>query len=174
MKKLLVIFTFLAVAVSMQAQRFAYVDAQYILKQMPEYKEAQKELDALSSRWQETVEAKYAEIDKMKKAYQAEKILLTPDMRKKREAEIKEKEEEARKYQRDKFGVEGELFKKRQELIQPLQDEIFEAIKELARDRSYAVIFDKSAGNSNILFSDPRYDKSDVIIRKLGLSTSDE
>jgi len=154
-------------------QRFAYVDSKFILESMPEFQEAQNELDQSSQRWQETVEAKYAELDRLKKAYMAEKILLTDEMRKKREEEIAEQEKEARDYQKSKFGVEGELFKKRQELIQPIQDKIFNAIKELAKERSYAVIFDKGS-NSNLLYSDPKYDKSDVILRKLGYSGGDK
>ena len=155
------------------AQRFAYVDSQYILENMPEYQEAQAELDEASKKWQQTIEAKYAEIDKLQKSYEAEKILLTKDMREKRELEITEKQKEAREYQRKKFGIKGDLFKMRQELISPLQDEIFKAIQDLAKERSYAVIFDKSA-NSNLLYSSPKYDKSDVILKKLGLSEKDK
>lgn len=172
MKKLLLI-AFVCIATSGVAQRFAYVDSKYILESMPEYKEAQAELDELSAQWQKTIEAKYAEIDKLYKAYQAEVILLTEEMKMKRQQEIQEKEKEAREYQKEKFGVEGELFKKRQELIQPLQDRIYDAIKELADDRSYAAIFDK-ANNATILYSDPKYDKSETILRNLGISTSDE
>lgn len=160
-------------APSLFAQRYAYVDSKYILENMDEYKEAQLEIDAMSKRWQETIEAKMAELDRMRRAYEAEKILLTEELRKQREQEIKDKEQEIRDYQRAKFGVNGELFKKRQELIQPLQDDIFNAIKELAKERSYALIFDKGT-NTNILFADPKYDKSDVILKKLGYSAGDK
>lgn len=119
------------------------------------------------------MEAKQEKLKELERAYQAEKILLTDDMKKQREQEIREKREEALKYQRDKFGYEGELFKKRKELIQPLQDDIFNAIQEMAKERSYAVVFDKGK-NTNILYSDPRYDKSDVVLRKLGLSSGDK
>jgi outer membrane protein len=160
-------------APSLFAQRYAYVDSKYILENMDEYKEAQLEIDAMSKRWQETIEAKMAELDRMRRAYEAEKILLTETLRAKREQEIKDKEEEIRNYQRSKFGVNGELFKKRQELIQPLQDDIFNAIKELAKERSYALVFDKGT-NTNILFANPKYDKSDVILKKLGYSAGDK
>lgn len=150
-------------------QRFCVVDSKFILESMAEFQEAQTELNEMSKKWQETIEAKYADLDRLSKAYQAEKILLTPDMQKKRESEIETKRKEALDYQRQKFGVEGELFKKRMELIQPLQDRIFDAIKDVAKERSYAVIFDK-ATNSNLLYTDPKYDKSDLVIRKLGLS----
>lgn len=160
-------------ASSLFSQRYAYVDSKYILENMDEYKDAQIELNALSKKWQETVEAKMAELDRMRRAYEAEKILLTPDLKKQREADLKAKEEEIRAYQREKFGVNGELFKKRQELIQPLQDDIFNAIKDMAKEKSYAMVLDKGI-NSNILFSDPKYDKSDVILKKLGYSASDK
>jgi len=160
-------------APSLFAQRYAYVDSKYILENMDEYKDAQVELDAMSKKWQETVEAKMTELSRLRRAFDAEKILLTMDLQAQRESELKAKEKEIRDYQREKFGVNGELFKKRQELIQPLQDDIFNAIKELAKERSYALIFDKGT-NSNILFSDPKYDKSDVILKKLGYSASDK
>lgn len=174
MKKLLFIITlFLGLGSQTFAQRFCYVDSKYILENMSEYKTAMEEIDALSKRWQETIEAKYAEIDAMYKAFEAEKILLTPPDQQKRLEEIKLKEQEAKDYQKSKFGVDGALFQKRQELIQPLQDRIFQAIQELAKERSYAVIFDK-ATNSNILYADPKYDKSDVIMKKLGISADEE
>lgn len=173
MKRVLMLFA-LFCSFSVQSQRFAYVDSKYILENMDEYQEAQNELNEVSKKWQQTVEAKYASIDQLYKEYQAEKILLTEQMRKKREEEIVEKEKEAREYQRKKFGVEGELFKKRQELIQPLQDQIFEAIDKLAKERSYALIFDKAGGGGSILYSDPKYDKSEAILRKLGLSGKDK
>ena len=163
----------LVAAPSLFAQRYAYVDSKYILENMDEYKDAQTELDAMSKKWQETVEAKMAELDRMRRAFEAEKILLTLALKKERELDLKTKETEIRTYQKDKFGVNGELFKKRKELIQPLQDDIFNAIKELAKERSYAMILDKGV-NSNILFSDPKYDKSDVILKKLGYSGSDK
>ncbi len=164
---------FILLGTTLQAQRFAYIDSQYILEQMPAYREAQNELNELSKRWRETMEAKQEKLKELERAYQAEKILLTDDMKKQREQEIREKREEALKYQRDKFGYEGELFKKRKELIQPLQDDIFNALQEMAKERSYAVVFDKGK-NTNILYSDPRYDKSDVLLRKLGLSSGDK
>ncbi len=166
---LLLLFT----APSLFSQRYAYVDSKYILENMDEYKDAQIELDAMSKKWQETVEAKMTELDRMRRAFEAEKILLTTELKKQRVSELKAKEEEIRNYQREKFGVNGQLFKKRQELIQPLQDDIFNAIKEMAKDKSYAMVLDKGI-NSNILFSDPKYDKSDLILKKLGYSARDK
>src|ERR1043165_1721389 len=115
-----------------QAAKFGYVDTDYIMGQIPEYKAAQSELDKTSMQWQKEIDIKYAEIDKLYKAYQADAILLTDDMKKKRENEIINKEKEVKEQQKQKFGVDGELFKKRQELVKPIQDKVYNAIKTTA------------------------------------------
>lgn len=148
-------------------QKFAYIDTEYILNNIPSYKTAQDQLDKLSDNWQKEVEAIYAELDKMYRTYQSEKILLTEEMKKKREEEIMLKEKEAKELQKKYFGQDGALFKKRDELIKPIQDEIYKAIKELAVEGGYSIIFDSSAGAS-ILYTDPKLDKSDAILQKLG------
>lgn len=150
------------------AQKFAYVDSEYILSQMPSYKSAQKQLDELSKEWQQEVEVKFDEIDKLYKQYQAEKVLLTKDMQTKREDDIIEKEREAKKYQNDKFGYEGELFKKRSELIKPIQDKVYEAINKVAKSNGLDFIFDKS-GDMLMLVSNPKYDRSDEVLEELGV-----
>ena len=150
-------------------QKFAYVNTELILESMPEYTEAQEELDKLSKKWQETIEQKYSEIDRLYKEYKAEKILLTEELRQKREKEITIKEKELQKFQKNKFGVSGELFKTRQKLIKPLQDKIYEELQDMATKNNYAVIMDL-ASNSNILYSQSRYDKTDLVIKKLGYS----
>jgi outer membrane protein len=149
------------------AQKYAYVDTQYILDNISEYKASLQQLDQLSVNWQKEIEAKYANIDKLYKDYQAEQILLTDDMKKKREAEITTKEKEVKEFQKQKFGYEGELFKKKQELIKPIQDKIYNAVKKMATDQSYAVIFDKSS-DLIMLYANPKYDKSDEILSALG------
>lgn len=170
MKKLLVIFSFIfGMAVAGQSQKFAYVNSELILEAMPQYTAAQEELDKMSKKWQEQIEAKYAEIEKLYQAFQAEQILLTEELKQKRKAEIVALEEDVRKYQKSKFGVNGELFKMRQRLIKPLQDKIYNALKEMADRNNYSVIFDL-ANSSNILYSHSRYDKTDMIIKKLGKS----
>jgi outer membrane protein len=153
---------------SVQAQKFGYVDTKYILSHMPEYKQAQDEVNKLSTQWQKDVETKYESIEKMEKAYQAEKILLTDEMRKKREADIEIKRTEAKEMQKKKFGVDGELFKKREELIKPIQDRIYEAIQQVAEQKSLMVIFDK-ANHSNLLYTNPKSDLSDQVLKKMGL-----
>jgi outer membrane protein len=149
------------------AQKYAYVETEYILSNVPEYKAAQSQIDNMSVQWQKEIEARYAEIDKMYRAFQAESILLTDEMKKKRENEIIAKEKDAKDLQKQRFGVDGDLFKKRQELVKPIQDKIYNAIKALAEKGNYAVIFDKSSDLS-MLYSNPKYDKSDDILVAMG------
>lgn len=172
MKKLILTLFVATLSLSGFAQRYAYVDTEYILKNLSAYDDAQKELNRLSTQWQKEIEERYESIDRLYKAYQAEKVLLTEEMRKEREEEIVRKEEEAKDLQRQRFGVEGDLFKKRQELIQPIQDDIYTAIKEVAQGGGFSVIFDK-ANQSNILYADPRYDKSDRVLSRMGVSARD-
>lgn len=149
------------------AQKFAYVDTDYILKSIPAYESAQEQLELMSKDWQSEIESKYADIEKMYKEYQAEKVLLTEDMKQKREEEIVQKERQTKELQKKYFGADGDLFKKRQELIKPIQDDIFNAIKDLATSGGYAFILD-AAGGATFLYSDPKYDKSDDVLQKLG------
>jgi outer membrane protein len=149
------------------SQKFAYIDTEYILNNIPAYKQAQDQLDKLSENWQKEVEALYAEVDKMYRDYQSEKVLLTDEMKKKREEEISKKDKEAKELQKKYFGMDGALYKKRDELIKPIQDDINKAAKELAIEGGYSIIFDSSAG-ATILYSDPKLDKSDAILQKLG------
>jgi outer membrane protein len=149
------------------AQKFAYIDSDYVLLHVPEYAEAQQTLNQLAIDWQAEIEAKMEAVERLELAYRAERVLLTPEMRAKRESDIQAKREEARALQREKFGVEGELFRQRQELIQPIQDLIFEELKEIASGSSYMVIFDKS-NQSNMLYTNPKYDISDRLIKALG------
>jgi outer membrane protein len=149
------------------AQKYAFVDTEYILNNIPNYKAAQEQLDKQSQEWQKEVEAKYAEIEKMYKDYQAERVLLAEDMRKQREDAIVNSEREVKELQKNYFGQDGALFKKRQELVEPIQDEIYNAIKELATENGYAAIFDTSSG-ATMIYTNPRYDISDEVLQKLG------
>lgn len=149
------------------AQKYAFVDTEYILNNIPNYKAAQEQLDKQSEEWQKEVEARYTEIEKMYKDYQAERVLLAEDMRKQREDAIINKEREAKELQKNYFGQDGALFKKRQELIEPIQEEIYNAIKDLATENGYAAIFDTSSGTS-MIYTNPRYDISDEVLQKLG------
>jgi len=149
------------------AQKFAYVDTQYILDNLPEFTEAQAQLDELSSLWQKEIEAKFTEVDKMYKDFQAQALLLPDDMKKKKEQEIVDREKEAKTLQMKRFGKDGDLFKKRQELVKPIQEKVYNAIQEIATSSNYAIIFDK-AGALTILYASPRYDISDDVLNSLG------
>lgn len=159
---LLFLITFTA-----SAQRFAYVDSDYILKHIPEYTSSQKQLDALSAQWQKEVDAKFVEIERLFKAYQADQVLLTEDMRKRREADIIERENAAKEFQRLKFGFEGELFQVRTRLIKPIQDRVAKAIQAVADAQQLDMIFDKNS-EITLLYASPRLDKSNDVITRLG------
>jgi outer membrane protein len=168
MKKIIAICCFvLLVGVTASAQKIGFIDTDYILASIPEYKAAQAEIDKLSVDWQKEIEAKYSEIDKLYKAYQADAILLTDDMKKKRENEIINKEKEVKDLQKQRFGVDGELFKKRQELVKPLQDKVYNAVKTTAERKGLGIIFDK-AGQIAILYANQKYDMSEEVLTVLG------
>jgi outer membrane protein len=162
----IVILLFLTTSMAF-SQNFAYVDTEYILENIPEYKDAQGELDKLSIEWQKQLERRYSEIDKMYKNYQAEQILLTEDMKTKREDEIIKKEKAAKEYQKQKFGVDGELFQKRKELVKPVQDKVYKAISEIANYKKLGVVFDKSSALT-MLYTNPKYNLSDDVLKKMG------
>ncbi|HAN17673.1 MAG: hypothetical protein A2X13_03505 [Bacteroidetes bacterium GWC2_33_15] len=167
MKKVALIFVFLLLIVQAYSQKFAYVDSEYILSKMPAYKAAQDKLNQLSKEWQKEIEAEFQEVNKMVKDFQTEKILLTEEMKTLREQELVNREKEVKDLQRKYFGQDGLLFQKRVELIKPIQDEIYNAIKVMAETGNYGIIFDTSGGAS-ILYTDPKHDKSDEILEKLG------
>ena len=168
MKKLiLTLGIVLTTSVLTFAQKFAYVDTEFILGQIPEYKSAQAELDKISVQWQKEIEGRFGEIDKLYKAYQADAILLTEDMKKKRENEILNKEKEVKDLQKQRFGVDGELFKKRQELVKPIQDKVYNGIKSVAEKKGLGFIMDKS-GQVSILYANSKYDISDDVLVYLG------
>ena len=149
------------------SQKFAYIDSDYILNKIPEFKQAQDKLDALSAEWQKEIEKKFTDVENMYKSYQQEQILLTKPMKNKREEAIMRAEKEAKDLQRKYFAPQGELNLKRQELIKPIQDKIYDAVQQLANNNKYAVIFDSSS-DLIMLYSNPNLDKSDKILEILG------
>lgn len=169
MKRIILIIglTFLTLTAAL-AQRFAYVDSDYILKHMPEYTSAQKQLESLSAQWQKDVDGKYQEIDRLYKAFQADQVLMTADMKKRREAEIHDKEISAKDFQRVKFGPEGELTQKSNTIIKPIQDKMSKAIQAVAESENLDMIFDKNS-EVMMLYANPRYNKSDDVLAKMGL-----
>jgi len=168
MKRLLLLIGAIALASTFAvAQKYAFVDSEYIRKNIPAFTRAQDQLDKLSKQWEQEISEGYSAVEKMYKAYQNEAVLLSQDMKVKREEAIISKEREMKELQNRYFGMEGELFKKREELVKPIQDEILKAIKTIAVEGAYAVIFDSAAGG-NILFANPKYDISDQVLEMLG------
>lgn len=167
-KKLFIVPLFLLVSVLSHAQRYAVIDSKYILEKLGDYKESQIKLDQFSSQWQQEIEKKQAELDKMYKDYDAEQVMLSNELKKKREDELYNREKEVRDLQKKHFGFEGDLFKKRQELIKPIQDRVYVAIQKLAIERSYDFILDKSEGIT-VIFADPKLDKSDEVLKFLNI-----
>lgn len=165
---LLFAFLFATITVG-YAQKFAYVDSEYILQNIPEYQDAQNQLDGFAEEWQADIEKKFSEIDVLYRKYQADAVLLPEDMKRKREDEIITREREVKRYQEEIFGQEGILFKKREELILPIQERLYTAIEKIASLKNYGVIFDKASGAS-MLFADPKLDISDEVLEELGYS----
>lgn len=163
------LFVLMLATVLAGAQKFAYVDSQYILDNIPEYAEAQAQIDELSQQWQKEIEAKFAEVDKMYQDYQAQSVLLPEDMKKKKEQEIVDKEREAKNLQKLRYGKDGDLFKKRQELVKPIQERIYNAIQEIATESNYMLVFDKS-GSLSMMYANPKYDISDDVLDNMGAS----
>ena len=149
------------------AQKFALIDMEYILKNVPQYEMANEQLHQLSQRWQKEVEVASKEADEMYKQYLSDKVFLTEEQVKKREEEIVAKEQETTELRYKYFGPEGELYKKRQTLMKPIQDDIYNAVKKLSEERGYQAIFDR-ASSANIIYASPRIDVSNEVLSKLG------
>jgi outer membrane protein len=160
---LLLVFAFTAGI----AQKYAYVDTEYILDNIPEYKDAQNQLDELAEDYQKEIEQAYIELDRMYKNFQAESVLMPDDIKKKKEDELKAKEIEVKDLQKQRFGQDGDLFLKREELTKPIQEKIYNAIEEIATEKNYAFVFDK-AGSLTILYVNAKFDISDDVLDKVG------
>jgi outer membrane protein len=168
MKKILLTFSVLLFVSGVTfAQKFAFIDSDYILENIPAFTAAQDQLNQLSAQYQKELESMHAEIEEMYNNFQAESVLLSEEMKRKREDVIISREKEYKQLQRKYFGPEGDLYKKRQGLVQPIQEDIFNAVQEIADEGSYAVILDK-AGGTTLFFTNPRYDLSDQVLQKLG------
>ena len=161
------VFTAFSAMAQLQNQRIGYVDTDYILNNIPEYKDAQDELNAFSQKWENEVKVIYEQVEKMYKDYQSEAVLLPADLKRKREEDILKKEKEAKDLQMKYFGTEGDLFKKRNELVQPIQEKIYNAMLEIAETKNYAFIFDKASG-ATMLYANPRLDLSDEVLDQVG------
>ena len=168
MKKISLFALGLVLFAAAGAQKYAVIDTRYILDKMPEYTQAQKQLDVIAGDWQRDIDDKQAALDKMYKDYDAEMVMLSDDLKKKRQDQLFLKEKELRDLQRQRFGFEGDLFKKRQELIKPVQDRVYNAVQKISTQRGYDFVLDKSEGIT-IIFADPKLDKSEDVLRELGI-----
>ena len=168
MKKILLLACIVSFAFMANAQKYAIIDTKYILDKMPEYKTAQTQLDDIAKSWQKEIDDMQADLDRMYKSYDAEQVMLSDDLKKKREDQLFQKEKAVRDLQRQRFGYEGDLFKKRQELIQPIQNKVYNAVQKLAVQRGYDFILDKSEGIT-VIFADPKLEKSDDVLKELGV-----
>jgi outer membrane protein len=169
MKKILIaVCSLLLLSAAVGAQKYAVIDTRYILDKMPDYKTAQKQLDDIAAGWQKDIDAQQTGLDNMYKAFEAEQVMLSDELKKKREDQLFNKEKALRDLQRKRFGFEGDLFKKRQELIKPIQDKVYNAVQKMAVQRGYDFVLDKSEGIT-IIFADPKLDKSEDILKDLGV-----
>lgn len=153
---------------TLKAQRYCVIDSRYILEKIPEYQQAQQKLDSVSAQWQKEIDNRFKAVDKMYKDFQSEQVVLTDDLKKKRQAEIDEQEKQARDLQQQRFGYEGDLFKRRQELIKPIQDRVYNAVQKMSAERLYDFVLDK-AGGISVFYADPKLDKSDEVLKILGI-----
>lgn len=169
MKKILMMFAMLAVAFMASAQKFALVDMEYILKNIPAYERANEQLTQVAKKWQAEVDALNTEAQTMYKNYQNEVVFLSQEQKKERQEAIMNKEKEASELKRKYFGPEGELFKKRTSLMTPIQEEIYNAVKDIADLRGYSLILDR-ASDTSIIFGSPKIDISNEVLSKLGYS----
>ena len=151
------------------AQKYAYIDSDYILSNVPEYKEAKDKLDKLADRWTKDIEERYAALKVKKDNFAREEVLLPTEEKQKRKDEILKVETETMEMQKLRFGVKGDYFQKRQELVKPIQDKVFEAMQEVATKKAYTFVFDK-ANQSNLVYADPKMDISDVVLKEMGIA----
>jgi outer membrane protein len=170
MRKILIaLLVFAGISLSAHAQKFAMVDMEYIMKNIPSFETANEQLNQISKKWQSEVEAQMQDVQRLYKNYQTELVFLSDDMKVKREEEIVKKEKAAQELKRNYFGPEGELFKKRQSLMKPIQDEVYTAIQEISKEKDLDLVFDKSSAMS-VIFTTSKLDISDIVLQKLGYS----
>lgn len=169
--KLIFVALFLVFGTSFASlsQKYAYIDSEYILEHIPEYKESKDKLDKLANRWTKEIEDRYEDLKKKKEAFAREEVLLPAEEKKKREEDIQKLEVEAMQMQKLRFGVSGDYFQKRQELIKPIQDNVFEAMQKVASKKNYSFVFDK-ANQSNLIYADSKFDISDDVLKEMGYS----
>ena len=165
-----ILFLFLTfISFDGNAQKFGYIDTEYIINKMPEYKKAEELLNQFTDKWSKDIQSKYTEIEKLKEKYQQEEILFTPEMKKDKLLEIDKKEEDLKSLNNSVFGINGQLFQKKKEILKPIMDEIYKTSEKIARKYKLSFIFDK-ASDLSMIYADPRHDYTDYIIEDMGLN----
>lgn len=172
-KKYFIVFFLFLVSNYVFGQKFGYVDTQYVLNQMNEYKDAQQEIEKVSLAWQDEIKDKQKEIEALYSSLKAEEVLLTEAMKEQRVNEIKKKEQELKEYQKQVFGFEGMFFLKQQEVLQPVQEKIFEAVEKVAVKQKLQIVFDKS-GDLVMIYTNPVHDYTDFVLEELGLGDKND
>jgi outer membrane protein len=167
------IFALLLATQAAKAQKFGYIDTDYILSKLPDAQKVQGELDAASTRWEKEIQERQLEIDKLEQDYRAEEVLLTEAMRQERKQTIETKRKEALEFNKKVYGPEGLLYLKKKELMTPLRDKVYEAVNKVAKTRKLEFIFDKAA-DLVMIYADPRHDYSDYVLEELGLGDKDD
>lgn len=174
MKKIVIVILFcLGFAANSFAQKFGYIDTDYIMSKMPEFDKAQKELNKSSEKWQKELEVMKQQADEFRKKFQAEEVLLTEEMKKERQDTLNAKDKALRDFQKKIFGFEGMLFLKKQELIKPVQDKVFDAVEKVAKAKQLQIVFDKS-GDLVMIYTNPVHDYSDFVLEELGLGDKND
>jgi outer membrane protein len=168
MQKTVFLFVFFFAFTAAFSQRYAIIDTRYILEKVPEYKDANKQMEDIAASWQQELDLMQSDLDKLYRQLDAERVMLTPELLKKREDEIFNKEKTVRDLQRKRFGYEGDYFKKKQELVKPIQEKVYNAVQKLATEKMYDFVLDKSEGIT-VIFADPKLDKSDDVLKILGV-----
>ena len=171
MRKMMMMGLLALMALTANAQKFALIDMDYILKNIPAYERANEQLNQVSKKWQAEVEALNTEAATMYKDYQNEVVFLSQEQKKKRQEDIMNKEKESSELKRKYFGPEGELFKKRESLMTPIQEEIYTAVKDISELRGYSLVLDRSS-DAGIIFGSPKIDISNEVLEKLGYSNN--
>lgn len=169
MKKTLLVLILIFGTAFAFAQKYAYIDSDYILASVPEYTEAKDKLDKLAKRWTEEIEERYDVIKVKKDNFAKEEVLLPSEEKQKRKEEIEKLETEAMQMQKLRFGVNGDYFQKRQELVKPIQDKVYDAMQKVASKRNYSFVFDK-ANQSNLVYADSKFDISDEVLKEMGIT----
>jgi outer membrane protein len=170
--QVLILLTFFGVNIA-EAQKFGYIDSDFILSKMPEYKKAQDEIDQLSAAWEKEIADMQTKVEALYSSYNAEQVLLTEEMKASRMEEIKKKETELKEYNKKVFGFGGLFFLKKQELVRPLQDKVWDAVEKVSKSNRLAIVFDKS-GELVMIYTDPRHDYTDFVLEELGLGDAND